>query len=304
MITVLSGQNEYAVREALQDLRSSFSDEVEQYDGGGMSVEGLLDVTRGGTLFASKRLVIIRELSENKPIWNELDTHLARVDSDTHLVLVESKLDKRAKAYKWLQSNARMQLFDDWTNRDESIAVNWATAQANQRNIALSKQEALHIVRRSGGKQWQVAAAIDKVALLETVSIDAINQVVEPHIEENVFELLSAALESNYTQVHAVIAGLEKTDDPYRVFALLSSQVVQLSTLAVSGKSASEVASDMGVSPFVLNKLARHAVSVSHAQVQSLLQKMATADIQMKSSTTPPWRIVESVLLSLAESHQ
>ena len=57
---------------------------------------------RGASLFHETRLVVLRQLSEHKELWAKLGEWARDVSADTTLVLVETKPDKRTKAYKAL----------------------------------------------------------------------------------------------------------------------------------------------------------------------------------------------------------
>ena len=302
MISVLTGSNDYARRLASRQLRADFSGEAEQYDGPELTREQLLDLTQGTTLFSNERLIIITNLSANKSLWPELDTLLGKVSNSTHLVLNEAELDKRSKAYKWLQKNADMRVFEEWTRRDEHKAIAWCETEAKSRGIALGKPLATMLVKRAGVKQWRLAAALDNLELVESVTPEVIEQSIEPQLEENVFELFGATLSGDTAKVETMLSVLAQTDDAYRVLALISSQAVQFASLLTGGKPMNEVASDIKASPYVLGKLASYTSGKTHQDVAKILNILARADRQMKSTGSDPWAIVASALLTLQKS--
>ena len=59
-------------------------------------VENIIDAITTVPLFSSKKLVVIRHLSTNRQLVDEIDTIISRVADSTELVLVESSLDKRS----------------------------------------------------------------------------------------------------------------------------------------------------------------------------------------------------------------
>jgi DNA polymerase III delta subunit len=118
MITLLTGENSFENERALQRLVAASTVSIERVDGASLEMKQLPDLLMGATLFADKRLVVIRNLSENKSLWNDFGTWLPRVSDDIHLVLVEPKPDKRTKTYKDLQKVASIQESKAWTDRD------------------------------------------------------------------------------------------------------------------------------------------------------------------------------------------
>ena len=138
--------------------------------------------------------------------------------------------------------------------------------------------------------------------LVDTIDVKTIERIIEPHLEENVFELLGSALSGEKNHIRTMVEVLSKTDDVYRVFALLSSQIIQLSALVFGDKPAQEVATELGASPYVLIKLAKHTQNRSKQDVKRMLMAAARADMHMKQSNVDPWLVLESLLLELAET--
>jgi DNA polymerase-3 subunit delta len=300
MTIVLTGTNDYEITYRVQSLRADFAGSAEQYDGDTLTKEQLLEMTRGATLFSDQRCIIIRQLSENKQLWDELPDFLHHVSSETTIVLVEPKLDKRSKTYKWLQKNADVQQCDEWTARDTYKAEKWCQQEVAERGVTMNHILIKKLIQRAGVEQWRLAAALEKLELVDEITEKTIHDVVEPHVEENVFELLGAALSGEKQTVQNMVVVLASTDDAYRVFALLASQIVQLATLIVSDRSVAEVAAATKSSPYVLNKLALYAKNRDTTDAKKLLETAARSDLQMKQSSMEPWVIVESMLLGLS----
>ena len=106
MITLLTGENSFELREALQSIVKGFDGNAERIDGANLELRQLPDLIMGGTLFAEKRLVVISGLSNNSALWQKLPEWLPRVSDDVHLVLVDEKPDKRTVSYKSLKEVA------------------------------------------------------------------------------------------------------------------------------------------------------------------------------------------------------
>ena len=297
MITLLIGENNFELTRALERLIAEFDGEVERIDGAAVELKQLPDLLMGGTLFATKRLVIIKSLSENKSVWNDLVEWIPRVSDDVHLVLVETKPDRRTKTYKDLAKAATIQEFPAWTDRDLNRAESWAVEEAKQQGLALDKKSTQTLVNRVGTDQWQLFHAIEKLAVLEEVTPEVVINVIEANPTENVFNLLDAALRGDRARVTDMLRTLEQTDDPYMVFGLLSSQVFQLAALAVSDKPSNEVAKDIGAHPFALSKLSSHASKLSRSEVKRIITAFANADTAMKTSATDPWIQIERALM-------
>lgn len=300
MIIVLHGENTFERSRALTQLVDGQTVPVEKRDGAAMTPEQLADVFMGTTLFSQTRLVVIRGLANNKPMWEALPDWLDKISDDTTLILVEDKIDKRSKTYKRLQKETDMREFAAWTERDTFKAQDWAKAEAEKRGIRLSSQMVQLLVDRSGVDQWQLHYNLEKLSVLDEVTVDNIIAVVAAHPRENVFELFEAALSKNRQRLSNLLAVLQLNEDPYMVFGLLSGQAVHLATLAVSDAPSDQVAKDFGVHPFALKKLQPHASKMNRSDVRYIIEAFNTADAQMKSSSHNPWIAIERALMTVA----
>lgn len=300
MITVLTGENSFELKRALDAIVADFGGSVEKVDGVDIDLGRLSDLFAGMTLFAEKRLVVIKQLSDNKQIWEVLPDWFSRVDDDVHLVLVEPKPDKRTKTYKDIKKHADVKEFASWTDRDTFAAESWAVQEAERQGYVLGKDIARVLVGRIGVDQWLLSSAIEKFAVLDEVTVDVVEQHVESSPQENVFNLLDAALRSDTKKVVHMIPLLQRTQDPFMTFGLLSGQVFQLAALAASSKPESGVAPDIGAHPYALGKLAPHAKKLGLAGVRRIVSIFADTDIKMKSTGTDPWLLIEEALIKTA----
>lgn len=299
MIILLTGENSFEIDRALQKIVSNFNGQAEKYDGAELVVAQLPDLLMGATLFAAERLVIIKELSENKQVWEALSEWLPRLSDDVQLVLVDTKPDKRTKTYKAIAKEAHIQEYKPWSERDTAVAQKWVMHEAAEQGWTLDPTSARLVVERIGVNQWELWHALQKLAVLEQVTPQVINEVIEAQPSENVFNLFEAALNGQAQRVSAMLRTLELTEDPYMVFGLLSGQVFQLAVLAAAEVPSSDVAKAIGAHPFALSKLAPYAKSHS-AHTKKILTIFANADTAMKTSGGEPWLLIERALVQVA----
>ncbi len=300
MITVLTGENSFQIVRSLQRVIDEFDGNAEKIDGAEIEVRQLPDLLMGATLFADKRLVVIKSLSENKTAWTQLGEWLPRVSDDVHLVLVDEKLDKRTKTYKDLQKSADITEFPLWGERDSHQAETWAIAEATNLGFALDKKSAHTLVVRIGVDQWQLYHALQKLAVVDQVTSEVIEELIDANPTENVFNLFEAALKGDAARVAQMIATLQLTEDPYRLFGLLSGQALHLFALTVTDKPSSEVAKDLGVHPFALSKLAPYAKKLGKTGAKKVVAMCIQADSAMKTSGHDPWLLIERALIKIA----
>ncbi len=301
MITLLTGENTFELEGELRRIVDAFNGEAERIDGSELDPRRLPDLLMGSTLFADKRLIVIKNLSENKVIWPDFADWLERLSDDIELVLVDSKPDKRTVTYKELKKIAKVLEFIPWTDRDDSKAAMWLAKVAKEQGLELNNKSVQLIVRRVGPNQWALFHALEKLALVGAITDEIIEDVVDISPTENVFTLFDAALHGDQKKVATMIKTLQISDDPYRLFALLSGQAFQLVALAVAAPD-DLVAKDLGVSPYVLTKLTSAAKKLSRTGARKVITSFAKADDDLKLSRADPWLLIERALLQLART--
>jgi len=306
VITLLVGENSFEVERALQVLTADFAGDRESFDGTELSRSSLPDLLMGTSLFAVKRLVVIKGLSEQALLWTELEQWLPRASDDIHLVLVEPKPDKRTRTYKALQKIADVREYKPWGERDVAQAEQWVKREAEKLGRTLDATFARRLVQRVGVDQWALYNALQKLIVLDDITLATIDDHIEPSPSENVFNVLEAALKGDGVRLQQMIRTLELTEDPYRLFGLLGGQVFQLAALIVTDRSSANVAKDLGAHPFALSKLASFAKKLHKTEVKKMITAFAEADQAMKSSGGDPWLLVERALMKVAliASHQ
>lgn len=304
MITLITGENTFENSRILKRIINDTRSVVEKIDGEALELRQLPDLLMGGTLFADKRLVIIKNLSENKLLWNSLDTWIERVSDDIHVVFVESKPDKRTKTFKNLQNVATIHESHLWTDRDSFKVEQWAMREASELGFVLDKKCAHVLVNRVGTDQWMLYNAMEKLALLDEVTPGKIEELIEASPQENIFNLFDAALKGNMAKVNEMTTVLKIGEDPYRLFGLLCTQVLQFVALVLSGKPAGEVAREIGVHPFALSKLTPYVHNYDKHTLKSIMAIFVEADSTMKTSATDPWLCVEKAMLKICTLHK
>ena len=300
MITVICGENTFENERLLRLLTATFDGAVQRVDGSALDLKQLPDLLMGMSLFAEKRLVVVRGLSENKAVWTDFSEWIPRVSPDVHLVLVEQKPDKRTKTYKDLIKAADVHESKAWTERDSGAAEQWVTKEASALGFTLDKKCAQLLVQRVGVDQWLLHQALEKLAVAGNVTPEVIEEIIEPNPTENVFLLFESALKGDAKRIKKMLAVLEVTEDAYRLLGLLSGQAVQLAVLTLADKPSAEVAKDMGVHPYALSKLVSAARRLGRGGAKKVVAAFAEADEASKTSAADPWLLVERALMKVA----
>lgn len=299
MITWLTGENSFDIREAIAALEAASDVPAERIDATELRLQDLPELLMGVSLFASKRLVVISDISKNSTLWEKLPDWLPRISDDIHVVFVDTKPDKRTTSYKALAAAANVRDFPIWGDRDESKAAQWLVTRATQRNVALTSALATRIVQRVGLDQWSLAQALETLSLLDNITPAAIDDVIPNSPSENIFQLFETALEGRSQQVADMLHTLSLTEDAYALSALINGQALSLAAVTYAPVDAMP-SKDFGIHPYVASKLERHARTLGKAKVGHIVELFAQTDADLKRSKAEPWVLLEQTLQKVA----
>jgi len=304
MILFLTGTNDFGIRQAIDALVAAAiiangANAVDRVDGETLDPARLPDLLQGASLFANERLVIIRDASKNKPLWEGLGDYAEKVSSEITLVIVDSAPDKRTRTYKQLQKHGSHQ---DFPELSEHELAAWAVDVARKEGATLDGRTATYLVRQVGANQWQLSSELAKlIASGQGITRESIDLLVEPSPQASAFELLDATLQGNQARAQEILAKLKTIEDPYKLFGLLVSQVHTLAVVATAvGKSPDAIAREAGIHPFVAKKMQPLARTLSYAQLRGIIGAVALADTQMKSTGADPWMLLAQCLGKIA----
>ena len=233
MIYLLYGDNEFKKRAALAALVGDM--EVVRRDGEELTATEVCEVVMGQSLFMLEQAVVITDASQNVALWRELPELLG--ETATTVVLLEAKLDKRTKTYKWLKSHAEVRECAHFTERQKPQLSAWCVERAKVHGAVLTAAQATALIDRLGFDQSRLDLVLQQLALAGELNDELINALVPLAPAESAFELFAAMLDGDRGKVRAIIAYLEAEsgdDGAYQTLGLLVSQLVQLNALVVT----------------------------------------------------------------------
>ena len=277
MITVLTGDNSFEIRQRLLDITKTASSEAESIEGENLSLADLSSLLLGVSLFSQSKVIILKGLSSNSVAWSKLEDYIQKIDQQTELILVEPSLDKRTKTYKELKKHASIEVYESWTYKDSAKAVDWVVKAASDLGLKATKSEAKYLIERVGFNQWKLHSSIEKLALVGSMSKNMVDAIVEEDIHENVFQLLETALTGDANKVIKIIHGLERSEDPYKIFGLMFSQLFQLVALA-SAPSVDDVIKDLKLHPYAAKKQSSLANKINQHKLHKTIEMFAESD--------------------------
>lgn len=285
MITFLTGDNDFAIKAEIDRLKDEFikantADGLEQYTAKELELNRVADLISGGSLFSAKRLVIVRDIGDNKELAEALAEQVGRVDDSTTLVISQLKPDKRTRWFGILKAHAKI-----LQSQTGNALVRWLVDSAKSRGLKLSESDARHLITLVGEDQWRLASELDKLASTgQPVSAKLMDELVEPSSEETIFQLIDMVVRGEVEPAIELYDKLRLSEiDPHQFIGTLAWQFNALVVIKTSkDKPSGQIAGASGLSPFVIDRIKPVARKLSAAQLRGSMKLVLEADFEMK----------------------
>ena len=105
MINFFVGEDRIKAKRAIVDYLGK---NYEVFDGVDLLEDDLLNICQGNSLFATKRSILIQDLSKNKILFDKV---LQYLDTPHNIAVLEQNIDKRSSVYKALKEKKLIREF-------------------------------------------------------------------------------------------------------------------------------------------------------------------------------------------------
>jgi len=306
MVTVLTGENSFALKAALDVRVQAFVAEhgdiaVERLDGEEASFERLQESLQSLPFLAARKLVILRNPGLNKQFIEQAEKLINDLPETTELIIVEPKIDKRSAYYKLLK---KITNFTEFVALDETGLARWLADRAKQQGGNLSSADARWLVERVGTSQQFLSNELDKLLLYDPhVTRETIELLTEATPQSKIFDLLSAAFAGNTNRALELYRDQRAQKvDPSQIIALLAWQlkIVAIIKTAV-GRSSTEIVRDAKLSPFTVQQGQAIADRLTLARLKQLVLDLLTIDARSKRERIDLDEALQNYLLALVQ---
>ena len=288
MITTITGKNSFLAQQKLGQIKQAFIEEfgdsaINELDGEVVQFDQVQQHVMSQGLFSQNSLVVLRDVSSNKHLQEQLIDLLDGVPSDTHLVIYDTNLDRRTTFFKAVKKGTE---FVDCAELEERDLVQWARDELEKSGLKLGFSEAQYLVQRVNLDQWLLFHELEKLANVEgPITKELIQDMVDESFTESIFNLLDDAFGKRADKALSSYRNMlrNKVESHY-VFSMLVWQLHILLLVAYAKDvQPATIAKDNKLSPFVVQKTSKLLNKTSRAELKSVVGKASEIDSDSKT---------------------
>ncbi len=305
MVITLSGDDSYALRSAQNNFVQGFIKRqgelaLERFDGEESTSEQILDAIQSVPFLSSEKMVLLTSASKQKDFLDGLEDTLNTIPESTTLILVDSKLDKRAKYYKTLQKISEFKEFN--SDKAEDIS-SWIISATKERGGQVDRTAANYLVSQIGTNKTGLANEIDKLVLYDqNVTKQTIDELCEPTPQSTIFQLLDAVFAKNYKRANELYKDQRQQKvEPLAILAMVTWQLYIFAILKTAGeRNIDEIAKSSKINPFVLRKSKQLITRLPLSQLRQMIRRALELDVRLKTESINADQALQHLLLTIA----
>jgi DNA polymerase-3 subunit delta len=305
MIVAFVGDNGQAREQAAKEFIAGFAGvhgatAIDRLEGEALEMERLIDAVSTLPFLSPRRLVVVRDLSLNKTLADNLEHIVDNTADTTDLVIIESHIDGRSKYLSNLKKIADTREFE---HLEGDALIKWIVEQVMLLGGQINYETAQALVDRAGTNHQLLANELQKLILynpkITTLSIQLLTTY---NPQSSIFTMLDAAFAGNMTEALKLYTEQRAQGmEPQAILGMITWQLHALSIVKTAGSwPVQEIANKSKLSPFVVRKNLANARKITEKKLISLFELAIKIDKQMKTTAVSPDDAVQALIMAFA----
>jgi DNA polymerase-3 subunit delta len=288
------GADTYLAEQVLEDLLAGWvggdrADSVQVLRGDETTWGRVLEAARTGSLFASRRAVVVRGADGLKGEGDELSAYLEDPSPDARLVFMASKPDKRKTVWKKLLERAQSHSAEPLKGR---AARGYVADQVRRRQLALRDEAFEELFERVGQDLRRLMGELEKLEAFAEgqkgpLSAEEVAAVLGRGLAQPLYRIGDAFTTRRRAELLALMETvLEEGEPPLKVLATLhyaARRVRAARALRDARVPREALASRLGVPPFKVQELMEASRAWSEAELETAVAALSEADRRVKT---------------------
>ena len=306
-VSIVAGTDSYLAEEGLEKALESAvgadrADAVQVFRGEEATWTRVLDAARSGSLFATRRAVVVRNAEGLKGEGDDVAAYLDDPTPGTALILLAAKPDKRKAVWKRLFERAEVLPADPLKGR---AIRTYVVEQLRRRKLALDDDGVLELVERVGQDLRRTMGEIEKLEAFagesgRRLSADDVASVLGRGLARPLYRIADAFTARRTATVLGYLEeALDDGEPALKVLGTLHRALRQLRGARVLREARApreEVASRLQVMPFKVGDLLEATRAWPEADLQKAAAALDLADRRVKTGSDPRMALAAAVL--------
>ena len=305
-IYLLYGEERYLKRQYTEKLKAALAGDdtmnVHFYEGKDVPVAEIIDLAETMPFLASRRVIFLADTGLFKSGGEQMAEYLSAPNETTFFVFTESEVDKRSKLFKTVSSKG---CAVEFTTQDENTLKRWVASLLAKAGKKVTESTVTHFLSKTGTDMQNIQMELEKLICYcwerEVVTSADVDAICTTRLQDRIFDMVEAVTRRQTAKALSLYYDLLALKvQPLQILAMLARQynlTYQAKELKKRGLPDREIASKIGVPPFVVSKYLSQAGNYKSSELRRALEKCVEADHMVKSGQMNDRMSVELIIL-------
>lgn len=307
-IYLLYGEERYLKKQYTDRLHKAMCNEGDSmnthfYEGKDISVGEIIDLAETLPFLSERRVIFISNSNLFKSGGEKMAEYLASPNETTYFVFTESEVDKRSKLFKAVQNNGCVVEFGV---QDENTLKRWIAGIVGRDNKKIAERTVTLFLTKTGTDMENIQMELEKLLCYcmdrDIITDEDVEAVCVNRISNHIFDMVNAIASGNTKEALSLYYDLLALKEPaMRILFLIARQynlLLQTKELKQKGFSDKDIASKIGVPPFVAGKYVAQASRFKTSDLKAFVKRCVETEEAVKTGHMNDVISVEMLIVS------
>ena len=304
-VYLLYGEERYLKKQYTDKLRKALAGDDEMnvhfFEGKDIVVAQIIDLAETMPFLAERRVIFLSDSGLFKSGGEQMADYLAAPNETTFFVFTESEVDKRSKLFKTVSSKG---CAVEFTTQDDNTLKRWVASLLAKEGKKVTESTVMLFLSKTGTDMENIQSELEKLICYcmdkDVVTSADVEAICTTRLQDRIFDMVEAVTRRQTTKALELYYDLLALKvQPLQILAMLARQynlTYQAKELKKRGVPDREIASKIGVPPFVVGKYLSQASQQKSSDLRRALEQCVQADQDVKSGIINDRMAVEIII--------
>ncbi len=253
-------------------------------------------------MVSADRLVIVSDSGWfRKSAPDRIADYLAGMPSSSHLMFIETEIDKRNKLYKEVLKRG---FACELGEQDQKMLSGWAARYLQKAGKKIRSSTMQRVLLKTGSSMDNIASELEKLIAYagerDVIEDEDVDLICTQNVEDRVFDMISELSLGNTGKAMRYYQDLVTLQEaPMKILALMRrnfNQLLLTKECITKGMNRQDSAKYIGVSPWIVQKLIDQARHYSMEALEKYIRRCLLYDEAIKNGNLSDRMAVELLL--------
>ncbi|MFH0925471.1 MAG: DNA polymerase III subunit delta [bacterium] len=308
---ILLGEEEYLVQEAIKKIINTAIDEqtrffnIDKIEAGNGRASEIIDKASIVPLMCKKRVVIVSHADKyNKDDLERLTGYMNNPIESTCLLICANTIDAHSELFTIAKKKGAIL---DFSSLRGSQLLSWCREKVKEYDCSMDKGVENYLVDLIGTDLWQLDNEINKLSVYvgkgKKITVETVDELVSQVSTNSIFELTDALGNKDLKKSLLLLNRMLQTgQQPLMILSMITRQF-RLIWQGISIKKTKvkpfELAQKLKINKMFIDKFIKQMNLFTYAELEDIFSHFYQVDLQLKSSSINPLRLLEMLVLRI-----